>query len=233
MDGPRTARALARVELTRQIKDVARQHVARDGAPALSLRAVARELEMSSSAVYRYFASRDELLTALIIDAYDSIGQAAEKADARHDGATPRARWITVGTAIRRWAVRNPHEYALVYGSPVPGYAAPQDTIAHAGRTINVLATILGDAWAAGDITAPATAPPIPDGLRDDALAAAEALSPGIPPEGVLAAIVAWSGLFGLVSFELFGQYENVINHRPAFFELGLAHLGTVLGFPP
>lgn len=82
---------------------------------------------MVSSALYRYFPSRDELLTALIVDAYDSVGAAAEEADARAlaAGHPPRARWIAVCEAVRAWALEHPHEYALIYGSPVPGYSAP------------------------------------------------------------------------------------------------------------
>ena len=73
---PRTARERARAEITAEILDAARGYLATDGAPALSLRAIARDLGMASSAVYRYFKSRDELLTRLIIDAYDALGAA-------------------------------------------------------------------------------------------------------------------------------------------------------------
>src|SRR6202046_3771698 len=84
----RTARERARAELTREIKQEARRQLAASGAQGLSLRAVARELGMVSSALYRYFPSRDELLTALIIDAYDALGEAAEAADS---GVVPAA----------------------------------------------------------------------------------------------------------------------------------------------
>jgi AcrR family transcriptional regulator len=82
---PRTARERARAEITREITEAARRHLAIDGAAALSLRAIARDLGMASSAVYRYVASRDDLLTRLIIEAYDSLGAAAEKAEATQD----------------------------------------------------------------------------------------------------------------------------------------------------
>src|SRR4029077_14703471 len=108
-----------RVENTEAIKRVAREHLARDGAAALSLRAVARDVGMVSSAVYRYFPSRDDLLTALIVDAYDAAGQAAEDADTAAIGRGLDDRWLAVAGAIRDWARANPHEYALVYGSPV------------------------------------------------------------------------------------------------------------------
>ena len=129
-------RARVRAELTREIAEVARRHLASDGAAALSLRAVARELGMASSAVYRYFPSRDDLLTALIIDAYDALGEAAEKADAERPRADLLGRWQAACAAVRAWALDHPHEYALVYGSPVPGYAAPEATIGPADLSL-------------------------------------------------------------------------------------------------
>ncbi len=115
----RTARERARAELTREIKEAARRQLAAQGAQGLSLRAVARELGMVSSALYRYFPSRDELLTALIIDAYDALGSAAEAASAGLPAAEVRGRWRAVCGAMRDWALAHPHEYALIYGSPV------------------------------------------------------------------------------------------------------------------
>jgi AcrR family transcriptional regulator len=99
---------------------------------------------MASSAVYRYFPSRDELLTRLIIDGYDALGAAAEDAD--DPTALPRERWLAACRAVRSWALTHPHEYALLYGSPVPGYAAPRDTVPSAARVGVVLGRILGDA---------------------------------------------------------------------------------------
>src|SRR3954465_13373659 len=111
-----SARERVRAELTAEITDAARRQLAEVGAAALSLRAVAREVGMVSSAVYRYFPSRDELLTALIVDAYDAVGTAAEAALAAHQRAGVVTRWVAVSTAIRTWALAHPHEYALIYG---------------------------------------------------------------------------------------------------------------------
>jgi AcrR family transcriptional regulator len=144
-----------------EIKETARRQLAAEGAD-LSLRAIARELGMVSSALYRYFASRDELLTALIIDAYNAIGEAGERADA---AITERLdltrRWLAVANAWRDWALAHPAEYALIHGSPVPGYAAPADTIAPASRRFLVIAAIIRDGRQSG-VLAPAPAPPIP-----------------------------------------------------------------------
>src|SRR5579875_1456618 len=119
MPARRTARERVRAEITREITDIARGHLGAHGPAGLSLRAVARELGMVSSAIYRYFPSRDELLTALIIDAYNALGEAAELAEAAVDRADHRGRLRAACTAVRRWAVDHPNEYTLVYGSPV------------------------------------------------------------------------------------------------------------------
>src|SRR3954471_18741253 len=107
-----TARARARMELTNEIKEAARRQLREVGAGGLSLRAVARELGMVSSAVYRYFPSRDDLLTALIVDAYDSVADAAEEAEAAVPRGDVAARWMATCRAVRLWAVANPQEYA-------------------------------------------------------------------------------------------------------------------------
>ena len=110
-------RARVRAEMIAEIKAVARRHLETDGAN-LSLRAVARDMGMVSSALYRYFASRDDLLTALILDAYNALGEAAEAADAAVTGRSQlRARWLATARGIRGWALRTPAEYALLFGT--------------------------------------------------------------------------------------------------------------------
>ena len=158
---PRTARALARAELTRAILDRASVQLAEVGPAALSVRQIARDLEMASSAVYRYFPSRDALLTALLIQAFDDLGQAVEDGDAGAARDDFRGRWVGLAQGLRGWAVAHPHEYALTYGSPVPGYAAPQDTIASATRVSS------GPAEASRSTPrGPATPPPRRPGRR-------------------------------------------------------------------
>ncbi|GGT93428.1 MULTISPECIES: TetR/AcrR family transcriptional regulator [Streptomyces] len=226
------ARARARIEITAAIKDEARRQLAAEGAAKLSLRAVARELGMVSSALYRYFPSRDDLLTALIVDAYDAAGAAAEEADARAAGADPRdrlARWVAVCRAVRSWAVAHPHEYALIYGSPVPGYSAPQDTVGPASRVGLVLISIAHDAFT-GDGIAP---PPLPADLRPEAERLAADLTPDLPPALSVALVAAWSQLFGLVSFEVFGQFNRIVEDREAFFTAAVTRLGRDIGLLP
>jgi AcrR family transcriptional regulator len=219
-----TARQRARAELTREIKEAARRQLAETGAPQLSLRAVARELGLVSSALYRYFPSRDDLLTALIIDAYDSLGEAAEAAAAANGTAGPRSGWRAVCHAVRDWARQNPHEYALIYGSPVPGYQAPRDTVAPAARVPLVLGKLVrhscaaqAGSSAATDGSAPA-APPVPPILAAQAAIVAGAIAPGVPEPVVVRVLIAWTQLFGMISFELFGQFVGSADPADEFF---------------
>src|SRR5262249_4942153 len=149
---PRTARERARAETTAEILDSARGYLATDGAPALSLRAIARDLGMASSALYRYFPSRDQLLTRLIIDAYDSLGAAAETREAAVDRNDLAGRFAMTCSAVRDWALAPPNEYALISGSPVPGSVAPADTVPPASRVTRLLLRVIAEAAAAGRI---------------------------------------------------------------------------------
>jgi AcrR family transcriptional regulator len=215
-----------------EIKTVARRHLAAEGAN-LSLRAVARDMGMVSSALYRYFASRDDLLTALIIDGYNALGHAVETADAAvQDRTRLRARWLSAARAVRDWALANPAEYALLYGSPVPGYAAPQDTVAAAARTPVVLARILADGFASGAVTRPGFRPsePLPEAVRADLARARDQIAPGLPEELIQAGLTGWLQLFGVVSFELFGQFNNVIDARAEFFDQQMEQMAGLMG---
>jgi AcrR family transcriptional regulator len=214
-----------------EIKTIARRHLASDGAN-LSLRAVARDMGMVSSALYRYFASRDDLLTALIIDAYNALGDAAEAGDAAvRDRTDLRGRWLGTCHGVRRWALANPAEYALLYGSPVPGYAAPADTIAAASRTPAALIRIIGDGVSGGVLTDPGPGG-LPDGLRADLARARDGISPGLPEALLARGSTGWIHLFGAVSFELFGQLNNVIEAREAYFDQQMRLMADVIGLP-
>ncbi|WP_299541585.1 TetR/AcrR family transcriptional regulator [uncultured Streptomyces sp.] len=228
MSTVRGARERARTEITLAIKDEARRQLAAEGASTLSLRAVARELGMVSSALYRYFPSRDELLTALIVDAYDALGEAAETARASAAGSSGPypARWTAVTCAVRAWALAHPHEYALLYGSPVPGYSAPQDTVGPASRVGLTLIGLVREAHAAGR----AEVPPLGATAAAEAARMAGDLAPDLPPATVAALVAAWAQLFGLLSFELFGQFHRVVEDRDAFFARATGELARTVG---
>ncbi|KXO89483.1 TetR/AcrR family transcriptional regulator [Tsukamurella pseudospumae] len=220
MNASLTARERARAELTAEITRSAREQLRQVGAAALSLRAVARDLGLASSAVYRYFPSRDALLTTLITEAYEALGDAVVAADSA--AAEPRDRWIAAARAVRRWALDHPHEYTLLYGSPVPGYHAPPETTAAAIRISGTFARIA----ASGHRGAPA-----PSGVLDGQLrAVAEAVAPGGDRAQLALGVIAWTQLFGAVSFELFGQFANTLEPADALFDYTVGRTVETLG---
>ncbi len=193
-----------RERIERRIIELGRQHLITDGAAGLSLRAIARDLDMVSSAVYRYVASRDELLTLLLVDAYSELADTVD--DARAVEAPWRDRVRAMAHAARRWAVEHPASWALLYGSPVPGYQAPAErTVGPGTRVVGALFEVVAEGIAAGEISATEVVVPQPlssdfDGVRTEF---------GFPGDdsAVARCFLLWAGLIGAISLEVFGQY--------------------------
>lgn len=209
-------RERARAEHTSDIVRLAREQLERDGAANLSLRAIARDLGMASSAIYRYFASRDELLTRLIIDSYDRLGEATELADrAVKRRSDFLGRWRAMAHAIRGWAVANPSEYSLLFGTPVPGYSAPDDTIGPASRYTLVLVTLTVEMEAAGH----QAIEKVPAALRRDYARFRSRFSVPASDQMLMKGMAAWAGVMGAINLEVFGHLHNVIDTPGALFE--------------
>lgn len=234
MAAHRTARELAREKITADIIDEGRRQLADHGAAGLSLRSIARELGMVSSAIYRYVASRDDLLTRLIIEAYDSLGDTVEASIASSADHTPLDRWMSAAHAVRDWALSRPHEYFLVFGTPVPGYAAPELTAAAGTRTSRALIGIVADALGADHLEQPprwsnATMPPE---LIDDFATLRSNLDgiTGFSDELMLAILAGWTQLFGLLSFELSHQTRGVVEHHRDLFDSSARLMAVQIG---
>ncbi|HEV2637125.1 MAG TPA: TetR/AcrR family transcriptional regulator [Actinocrinis sp.] len=225
-----TLRQRIREELHDEIKQLARAQLATEGAGSLSLRAIARDLQMASSAIYRYFASRDDLLTALIIDGYTAIAETVEQADRSVRQDDYLGRWVAVCRALRAWALAHPHEYSLVYGSPVPGYQAPGGTVAPATRDKITYGRIVSDAYRAGVLRPPEGPPTSVASFAADAERLRAVVMPQVPDSVVIAALTTWSGMFGMLNLELFGHFNYVIDDRDTLFDHGMTSLGRMLG---
>ncbi|PRZ41025.1 TetR family transcriptional regulator [Antricoccus suffuscus] len=225
-----TPRALARARTEDSILQLAHAQLDGGGVEALSLRAIARELGIVSSAIYRYCASREALITMLVIDAYRSLGAAvteAEGAIARNDY---RGRLRATIGAIRGWALRYPNRYALIYGTPVPGYRAPEDTIGPAALVAEIVLAVAADLYAAGH------KPQITHALKTAAPGFADlARNAGtsIPPSHVALVVEIWTRMYGIVSFELFGQYINVVGDAETYYDFVADDMARRLGAPP
>ncbi|MEV5548459.1 TetR/AcrR family transcriptional regulator [Streptomyces sp. NPDC052309] len=195
-----------------EIKEIALRQLAEGGTTAMALTRIAKEVGLSGPALYRYFDSRDALLTDLIRDAYTDLAAAVgAAADALPADTSPRARLRALAAACRTWAVAQPHRYLLIEGTPVPGYSAPPDTLDSARA---VLGPFL-PAFAGGEPSAAVR--PVTEQMRTWAAgdaAVAEWAARHVPAgdEGVAlaGAVLAWTGLHGVIGLEVAGQFAGM-----------------------
>jgi len=227
----RSTRERVREEMTAEILAAARAHVGVEGAAALSLRSIARDLEMAPSALYRYFDGRDALLSALILAAYEALATEAERA-ADAAAGTDAERFLAVPQALRAWARAHPHEWGLVFGTPVPGYQAPEATVEPYVRVASAMVRPIVRASAEGRLRpsnagthediAPALAAavePVRAGLFAD-------MSPGL----AIDAVEAWTTIIGFISLEVFGHWRNTILDPAVFFDAMLRTTASSVG---
>ncbi|QGQ18745.1 TetR family transcriptional regulator [Cellulomonas sp. JZ18] len=233
-----TPRERARAELMRDLLAAARARLVAEGAGALSLRAVARDLGLASSAVYRYVPSRDALLTLLVAESYDAVGQVCEDAAAasRAAGHAPARRWLEVARAVRAWALADRHAYELIYGTPLPGYAAPPDTVAPALRVWAVLVDVVVDAAADGSLR-PGGPDFDPDGVVTAAVHAFGAergawaeLDDVQRRRAAVRSLTLFCSMLGAVSAELFGHLRGVHQDAGRTFDVTVATAAAGVG---
>ncbi len=207
----------SREQIEARIIELGRRQLVDRGAAGLSVRAVARDLGMVSSAVYRYVSSRDELLTLLLVDAYSDLADAVDRAR-ENVGDSWSDDVVAIARATRRWAVVHPARWALLYGSPVPGYHAPAErTVAVGTRVVAALFDAVAAGIATGDIRLTNDAAPQP--LSSDFERIRHEF--GFPGDDQVLAkcFLLWAGVLGAISLEVFGQYgaDNVTDPEAVF----------------
>lgn len=220
-------RARTMAEITR----IGREHLAVDGAAALSLRAVARDLGVVSSAVYRYVRNRDELLTLLVVDAYEELADAVDAAVAPVSANAYTERFKVILRTVRAWALAEPARWALLHGSPVPGYAAPAEQTTEPGtRVMRRLVELVEQAAVDGAVIAHAESAPGKK-LAADLRRVRREFDLRVTDDALLTRVVlAWSSLLGVISAEVFGAYGAVFTAPGQLFEQQLALLVDVVG---
>jgi AcrR family transcriptional regulator len=218
------ARERAKEALRAQLRAVARRHIAERGAADLSLRAVARELKMSSSAIYRLVSSRDELFTTLIVESYASVAEVVEQADRIQagQGQDAAARWLAICRAVREWALGHPHEYSLLYGSPIPGYLGPVDASQGSARIWRVVAGVMDTAVSTG-VLRPQSRTFDVDGLVTPYVLVT--VGQPAPPfnDSIIRGMALFSSLIGGISAELFGHFHGLTTDPDRVFDLVVA----------
>lgn len=208
--GTKTPRERYRDQVRTEIKEHAREQIATAGASALSLNGIAKRMGMSGPALYRYFASRDDLITELIRDAYRSL------ADTFRTAAESGTDLPGLAHTLRGWALDDPQRYFLVYGTPVPGYHAPDDVT---GIASEIMATLL-DACAALPADGPMA--PFAAHLEDHR----HWVGDHPAPSAILhRALTFWTRLHGVLSLELAGHFTGMGFDPALLFESELADL--------
>jgi AcrR family transcriptional regulator len=221
----------SREQIEARIVDLGRRQLVNRGAAGLSVRAIARDLGMVSSAVYRYVSSRDELLTLLLIDAYSDLADAVDRAR-ETVGDTWSDDVVAIARAARQWAITHPAGWALLYGSPVPGYHAPADrTVAVGTRVVGAFLDAVAAGVATGDIRLTNDVAPQP--MSSDFERIRQEF--GFPGDDRVVAkcFLLWAGVLGAINLEVFGQYgADTVTDPAAVFDTQLQLLVDMLGRP-
>lgn len=226
-----TRRERIREATIEEIKSIAWRQIEEQGAAALSLRAIAREMGMTAPGLYRYYPSRDDLVTALISEAFDSFSQYLEAALDAVPITDHAERFRKVCEAYFHWAVAAPARYSLIFGTPAPGYRMGEAAYPSAQRAFLVLQTVLGEAVAAGEARGAAALAPLPPELR---ARYQELQKFGMPyaPIATHLALTAWGALHGFTSLCLHGYLENFLADQvEGFLQKQIEQLAGLFGF--
>jgi len=231
---PRTKNEQAHERISEDVKAIARRQMAEQGTASISLRAIAREMGITAPAIYRYFPSLDDLITALVLDAFNALADHLETVRDSLPVGDPIGRLWAMLLGYREWALLHPTEYMLIYGNPIPGYHAPGDlTIQAAGRTMEVFVGVLKDAYERGLVALPEY-PDLPASLRDQLTAIASLPEYDAPLPMIRLSLSFWALLQGLVTLELYSHTPPVVGDPDAFYRDEMRQLfDTLKAIPP
>jgi AcrR family transcriptional regulator len=209
------------LDITRtEIKETARHLMREKGTAGLSIRAIARNMEMTAPALYHYYPSLNELITALIEDAFTRLAKSLEAAVTDESLKTPAERLTAVATANRRWALTHPIDFQLIYGNPIPGYEQPVEiTYPPARRSFVVTAKIFAEAIQNGEINLSAEYGNLPEAITQSLQELSQIEDHNLPLPALYLAAVAWAKFHGHIMLELFNLIQPVIGNVDAFFD--------------
>ncbi len=214
-----------------EILDAAQQQIAAEGAAALSLRAIARRMRITAPALYRYFQSRDALIAALATTAFRSF---ADTLQAARDAAAPddhARRLRAIGLAYRKWALAHPHDYMLIFATPIPDFQMAVDTVTpEARRSLGVLIGVINDAWNAGALRPPKAYIKSSRTLQSSFARWKKTSGLTMKTLALHLALIVWSRVHGLVSLELVGQLPGLVGDAEELYQNELDELGRQLG---
>ncbi len=219
-----------RTDLQTAIKDTALKQIAENGAAALSLRAVARELNITAPAIYNHFARRDDLVTVLINEAFTSFADALEAARDACPVDDHRERLRAISWAYYRWATVHPQRYMLIFGTPISGYKTGPETATTADRSLLILASVIDGTYQAEKIHLSPGYAKLTPGLQ----ARYEMMCQKDWPYSTIVthlSLAWWSMMHGLTSLNLYGYLPNFLADQvEPFIELEIDRCMRLLG---
>lgn len=209
-----TRRERRRAATIDEIKQAALDQIAAEGAGSLSIRGIARRIGMSPAGLYRYYGGLDDLITELVADAYNDLAGAVEAAMAAPGGAVDRLRAGIL--AYRRWCLEHPNRFLLIFGTPIPGYAAPEEgpTVQANRRIGQAFFSVVAQGWQSGELSLPPATRPVEPGEQ----AFAEQLLPDFPAAWIGPFLGTWAHFHGMVALEVLHQLDWVYPDADAFF---------------
>ncbi len=214
-----------------QIKVAARSLMEEHGTAGLTLRGVARLLGVTAPAIYNYFPRMEDLITALIVDAFTDLAENMEKARSDANEQTIAEQITAMVMAYRNWAIRHPIDFLLIFGNPIPGYQAPEDiTTPLARRPFLGLFELYTEALEKGELVIPEPYQQIPTNILKHIAGWIPGSTHRMPGGLVLLLMSGWSRIHGLVSLELLHHTGPVIGDTAALYEVEIKAILTQLG---
>lgn len=215
-----------------EIKAIARQQITADGAASLSFGAIARTMGMTPPALYRYFKSRDALVTALIVDAYDSMADALENSVGEQAQNDFYGRFYALMCTYRQWALDHSSEYALMFGASLASPDLPREQIGRSTmRNLRVMVQLFQAALDANQLIIPQQYPAPPASVRQALIALRSGLGAEDLPLGILAlSFITWLQIHGLVWEELHGNLPKFLFSTGDLYEMEIRVLAERLG---
>ena len=216
------------------IKNAARQLMAEEGTNGLSIRGIAKVIDLTPPAIYHYFASLDELTTVLIAENFNALADALEQASANSTARTAGGKLFDVTLAYRQWSVENPLDFQLIYGNPIPGYAAPPAaTVPAVVRTFVVAVSLMEEALQTGELVPAAPYSDIPEPVR---ARIQELIDENGYPIAVLSmylTLVLWTQIHGLIYLEVFNHIQYNVGDTDVFYRAQMTGMLTAMGMRP
>jgi AcrR family transcriptional regulator len=230
----KTRRESQHAAIRAEIKKYARLSMQQEGAAGLSIRGIGRQMELTAPAFYHYYPNRDALLTDLITDAFNALADTLEQVRTQSAAQPPAAQLLQVLLAYRAWAMAHPVDFGLIYGTPVPGYDAPQDvTVPAATRTFIIIASLIAMAIAAPGVSPQPEYSRIPEKMElsmENLSGQMAAFGIHLPRLALYLTTVGWPRIHGIIILELFNHIQPVVGDVDIFYRIQVEDMLRAMG---